>query len=194
VLRRSKKLLKEAGWTVEDGKLVNDEGKVFTVEFLYASSQQERVIAPFMKNLGRLGIDTKLRLIDPAQYVRRVEDHDFDMTIGGVGNSSSPGNEQRDFWGSDAADAQGGRNMAGVKNPVIDSLIEKLIFAKDRDELAAYSRALDRVLLWGHYGIMELYTPTERVAWWHEKVTKPEQTPSHSIGFPTVWWSSEAEK
>ena len=193
VLRRSKNLLKEAGWQVKDGKLVDADGKVFSVEFLYASSTQERVIAPFTKNLDRLGIETKLRLIDPAQYVRRIEDHDFDMTIGGVGNSSSPGNEQRDFWGSEAADAQGGRNMAGVKDPVIDALIDKLIFAENRDELAAYSRALDRVLLWGHYGVLELYTPTERVAWWHEKVTKPEKTPSHSIGFPTVWWSAETE-
>ena len=193
VLRRAKGLLKEAGWTVEGGKLVNEEGRPFEIEFLYASSQQERVIAPYLKNLDRLGIETKLRLIDSAQYTQRFQDHDFDMVIGGVGNSSSPGNEQREFWGSEAADAQGSRNTSGVKDPVVDALIDGLIFAKDREDLAAYSRALDRVLLWGHYGVLELYTPTERVAWWHKKVTKPDPTPSHNVGFPSVWWSSEPE-
>ena len=193
LLRRAKGLLKEAGWETKNGKLTNAEGKPFTVEFLYASSTQERVIAPFSKNLERLGIETTLRLIDSAQYVRRFQDHDFDMVVGGVSNSASPGNEQREFWGSEAADAQGSRNTPGVKDPVIDDLIEKLIFAKNREELAAHSRALDRVLLWGHYGILELYTPTERVAWWQNRVTKPDETPSHSIGWPTVWWSAETE-
>jgi len=168
VLRRSKKLLQEAGWEVKGGKLVDKDGNPFTLEFMYASSQQERVVAPFMKNLERLGVETKLRLLDPAQYVRRRDDHDFDMIIGGPSNSSSPGNEQRNMWGSEAADSQGSGNQAGVKNPVIDAL-------------------------WGHYGILELYTPTERVAWWHKKIVKPEETPSHSIGFPTVWWSAEVE-
>ena len=193
VLRRAKGLLKEAGWTVKDGKLVNGEGKPFEVEFLYASPQQERVVAPYLKNLDRLGIVTKLRLIDSAQYTQRFQAHDFDMVIGRVGNSSSPGNEQRGFWGSEAADAEGSRNTPGVKDPVVDALIEGLIFAKDREDLAAHSRALDRVLLWGHYGILELYTPTERVAWWHKKITKPDPTPSHNVGFPDVWWSAETE-
>lgn len=192
VLRKAKTLLKEAGWSVKNGKLVDGGGKPFEIEFLYASAQQERVIAPYLKSLDRLGIVTRLRLIDAAQYTQRFQEHDFDMVIGGVGNSASPGNEQREFWGSKAADAAGSRNSSGVKDPVVDALIEGLIFAEDRDDLAAYSRALDRVLLWGHYGILELYTPTERVAWWHKKVTKPDPTPSHSIGFPAVWWSAES--
>ncbi len=193
VLRRAKKLLQEAGWSVKAGKLVDADGQPFEIEFLYASAQQERVIAPYLKSLDRLGIVTKLRLIDSAQYTQRFQEHDFDMVVGGVGNSASPGNEQRNFWGSEAADAAGSRNSSGVKDPVVDALIEGLIFAENRDDLAAYSRALDRVLLWGHYGILELYTPTERVAWWHKKVTKPDPTPSHNIGFPEVWWSAEVE-
>lgn len=193
VLRRMKALLKDAGWEAKGGKLTNADGEVLSVEFLYGSSQQERVIAPYMKNLERLGIETTLRLTDPAQYVRRVEEYDFDMVIDRVRNSSSPGNEQRDFWGSKVADQPGGRNLSGVKDPVVDALIEGLIFAEDREDLAAHSRALDRVLLWGHYGVLELYTPTERVAWWPGKVVKPDETPSHSIGWPTVWWSAETD-
>lgn len=193
ILRRMKALLKDAGWDAKGGKLTNADGQVFTVEFLYGSSQQERVIAPYMKNLQRLGIETTLRLNDPAQYVRRLEEHDFDMVIGQVANSSSPGNEQRDFWGSESAVKSGSRNRSGVQDPVVDALIEGLIFSKDRDDLAAHARALDRVLLWGHYGVLELYTPTERVAWWPGKVVKPDETPSHSIGWPTVWWSAETD-
>lgn len=193
VLRRAKGLLKEAGWDVKGGKLVDARGKPFELEFLIGSPTQERVVAPFLKNLKRLGIDAKIRTVDSAQFVRRMQEHDFDMVVGGVSNSASPGNEQREYWGSDAAKSAGSRNTPGVADPVIDAMIEKIIFAKDRDDLAAASRALDRVLLWGHYGIMELYTPTERVAWWPGRVVKPEKTPSHDVGFPTVWWSAEAE-
>ena len=192
-LRRAKKLLADAGWTVEKGKLVNGEGEPFAFEFLIGSGAQERVVAPFVKNLERLGIDATIRLVDSSQYAARYRAFDFDMVIGNVRNSASPGNEQRDFWGSDAAGAQGGRNINGVEDPVVDALIEKIVFSEDREELAAATRALDRVLLWGHYNILQLYTPTDRIAWWKGEVTPPDPLPSHSVGFPTVWWDPEAK-
>ena len=193
-LRRAKKLLEEAGWSVKNGKLVNEAGEPFEFEFMIGSSAQERVVAPFTKNLERLGIDARIRLVDSSQYTSRYRAFDFDMVIGQVNNSASPGNEQRDFWGSKVADETGGRNINGVKDPVVDALIEKIVFAEDREALAAATRALDRVLLWGHYNILQLYTPTERVAWWKDRVAHPEPFPSHSVGFPTVWWSAENEE
>lgn len=193
-LRKAKKLLADAGWTVTEGKLVNDKGEPFRFEFMIGSSAQERVVAPFVKNLERLGMDATIRLVDSSQYTSRYREFNFDMVVGRVGNSASPGNEQRDFWGSDAADASGGRNINGVKDPVVDALIEKIVFAEDREALAAASRALDRVLLWGHYNILQLYTPTDRIAWWKDRITPPDPFPSNSVGFPTVWWSAEVDK
>ena len=192
-LRKAKTLLTDAGWSVKDGVLVNEAGQPFAFEFMIASKIQERVVAPFVKNLERLGIDASIRLVDSAQYVRRYREFDFDMVIGRVSNSASPGNEQRDFWGSSVAEELGGRNLSGVADPVVDALIEKIVFAEDRDALAAATRALDRVLLWGQYMIPQLYTPTERIAWWKGEVTPPDPLPSHQVGFPTVWWDPEAE-
>lgn len=193
MLRRAKKLLEEAGYSVKGGKLVDEAGAPFTLEFLIGSAAQERVVAPFVKNLERFGIAATIRLVDASQYTTRFRAFDFDMVIGRVANSASPGNEQRDFWGSEVADEVGGRNINGVSDPVVDALIERIVFAADREELAAASRALDRVLLWEHYNILQLYTPTERIAWWPGEVTPPDPMPSHSVGFPTVWWDPEAE-
>lgn len=192
-LRTAKKLLQDAGWKVDGGKLVDDDGNPFTFEFLIGSSLQERVISPFIKNLERLGIDARIRLVDAAQYASRYEAYDFDMVVGRVSNSSSPGNEQREFWGSEAAEFKGARNINGVKDPVIDALIDKIIFADDREALAAACRALDRVLLWGYYNILQLYTPYERIAVWKDRIAGPDPLPSHSVGFPSVWWSKETE-
>ncbi len=191
MLRKAKKLLAEAGWTVKSGKLVDGDGKPFEFEFLIGSGAQERVVAPFVKNLERLGIDASIRLVDSAQYTQRYRAYDFDMVIGRVSNSSSPGNEQREFWRSSVAEKAGGRNINGVQDPVVDELIEKIIFAKDREELAAASRALDRVLLWGHYNILQLYTPTDRIAWWKDRIGHPDPFPSHNVGFPNIWWATE---
>jgi len=193
MLRKAKALLADAGWTVKEGKLVDAEGTPFAFEFMIGSGAQERVVGPFVKNLERLGIDATIRLVDSSQYSSRFRAFDFDMVIGRVGNSASPGNEQRDFWSSEVAEAQGGRNINGVTDPVVDALIEKIVFSEDRDDLAAATRALDRVLLWGHYNILQLYTPTERIAWWKGEATPPDPLPSHQVGFPTVWWDPEAE-
>ena len=192
-IRRAKKLLTEAGWVLDGGKLKDASGQPFEIEFLIVSKAQERVIAPMLRNFERLGIETDIRQVDAAQYQRRVEGFDYDMIVNGVANSESPGNEQREMWGSDAAERQGSRNRTGLADGVVDALIEKVIFAPDREALEAATRALDRVLLHGHYGILELYTPFERVAWWPAKAAKPDDLPDYSLGFPSIWWSPEAD-
>lgn len=190
-LREAKKLLEAAGWKIEQGALVDSAGEPFEIEFLISNKSQERSIAPFLKNLERLGINGNIRLVDAAQYVRRMKSFDYDMAVNGVANSASPGNEQREFWGSEGADAPGSRNQNGVKNPVIDALIDKIIFAEDREALAASCRALDRVLLWEHYNVLNIYRPHVRVAYWKDRITRPDPVPSQSIGFPSLWWVPE---
>ena len=187
-LRRARKLLEEAGWTIQEQRLVNAEGAQLELEFLLTQGgSQERVVQPFIDNLQKLGVDASLRGVDSAQYVRRRRSYDFDMIVAGVANSESPGNEQREFWGSKAAQVEGSRNVAGVSNPVVDSLIETIINAPDRPALEAASRALDRVLLWEHYMIPQLYTPYERIAYWN-RFGHPDPYPARSIGYPNVWW------
>ncbi len=191
-LRESARLLKEAGWTVENGKLLGADGEPFTLRFLIAQSgtSQSRVLDPFMQNLKRLGIDAEIEERDDAQFIRRVfqdPENDWDMVVNGVGNSESPGNEQREFWSSEAASAVGSRNRSGLAHPAVDSLIESIVFAKDREELAAATRALDRVLTHLHVMILELYTPFERIAHWRGFV-QPDPAPSRAVGFPDVWW------
>ncbi len=194
-LRDAARLLEQAGWTArQDGQLVDEAGQPFTIEFLSAQATQERVIGPYIQHLKTLGIDASFRVVDAPQYIRRVSqdpDFDFDMIIWGIGNSESPGNEQREFWGSEAADRMGSRNVGGVKDPAVDALIDRIIFAEDRESLAAASRALDRVLTWSQYGIMQLYTPFERIAYWN-RFGHPEPLPPRAIGFPTVWWEDPA--
>jgi microcin C transport system substrate-binding protein len=190
-LRQAARLLEEAGWTMGgDGVLRGADGQPFTIEFLSAQDTQERVIGPYIANLKTLGIDAVFRVVDAPQYVRRVSqdpDFDFDMIIFGMANSESPGNEQREFWGSEAAERMGSRNVGGIKDPAVDALIEKIVFAGDRAELAAATRALDRVLTWSQYGILQLYTPFDRIAWW-DMFGHPEPLPPRDPGFPAVWW------
>ena len=190
-LRAARKLLQDAGWQVKGGKLLGADGEQLSIVFTTAQKSMERVMSPFVKNLESLGIDARIRVVDSAQYVRLWQDHDFDVIVHGVSNSESPGNEQREYWGSETADRVGSRNQSGVKNPVVDALIEKIVFAADRAELEAASRALDRVLLWEHVAIPMLYTPFERIAYW-TRIQPPEPLPARSIGFPTVWWSAGA--
>ena len=152
------KLIKDAGWKLNDGKLVNSQGDPFEFEILLVSPAFERIVLPFIDNLEKLGINASLRTIDSSQYQKRIETFDFDMVVFTFSQSLSPGNEQRNFWGSDAADTNGSRNVIGVKDDVVDSLIEKLINAKDRDDLITITRALDRVLLWNYYVIPQSST------------------------------------
>jgi microcin C transport system substrate-binding protein len=144
-------------------------------------------MAPYVKNLAKLGIKADYRTIDPALYSDRVKNFDFDMVVNVYGQSQSPGNEQRNFWGSASADENGSRNYIGIKNPAIDKLIDKIIFAENRTELVAATHALDRVLLWNHYVVPQWFIPYARVAHW-DRLGRPEKLPSQSVGFPNVWW------
>jgi microcin C transport system substrate-binding protein len=189
-LRTAFKLLGEAGWTVEDTKLVGPGGQPLEIEFLIVSPLFERVIAPFIKNLEKLGVTTKIRLVDSAQYQQRLDQFDFDVVVLSVGQSLSPGNEQNNYWTTTAADTPGSRNFAGIKDPVVDALVDTLIAAADRDSLIAAARALDRVLLWGHYVIPHWHIRYFRVAYWN-KFARPAVTPKYSLGFDG-WWIDPA--
>ncbi|MCS0494814.1 extracellular solute-binding protein [Ancylobacter sp. MQZ15Z-1] len=191
-LREAMKLLRAAGYDVKGGKLVNAQGEPFTIEFLLASPAFERVVLFYKPSLERLGITVTVRLVDTSQYINRLRARDYDMIITGWGQSLSPGNEQRDFWGSAAADQDGSSNYAGIKDPGIDELIEKVIYAKDRDELVAATHALDRVLLAHDYVIPSWTYPNIRTARWN-RFGHPEKLPEYSFGFPDIWWWDEAK-
>ena len=188
-LQTAFEILAEAGWTVRDMKLMNADGVQLSFEFLYGDIAQERVLLPFIFNLRRLGIDVRLRLVDRSQYINRFRARDFDMMIFNNAQSLSPGNEQRDQWGSAAADQSSSRNIAGIEDPVIDELIELVIAAPDRESLIQRTRALDRVLLWGHYVIPQLIAPFDRILYW-DKFGRPERVP---LNGPSVfrWWIDE---
>jgi microcin C transport system substrate-binding protein len=187
-LRKAVQLLKEAGYEVKGGKLVNAKtGQPLIVEFLLVSPLFERIVQPYVSNLGRLGIQARLRMVDSAQYTRRLDRFDYDIIVGNFAQSESPGNEQRDYWGSEAADREGSQNLIGIKDPAIDKLIDRVIFAKDREELVAATRALDRVLLRNEFVVPQWYSPHVRLAYWNrfgQPVTLPALTP----GFMQVWW------
>ena len=184
--REALRLLGEAGWTVKGGKLVNPRGEPFAFEILIDEPTWERVTLPFVKNLERLGITARVRTVDAAQYQKRIDTYDFDMLVTVWPQSLSPGNEQRDFWGSAAATTPGTRNLAGIRDPVVDRLIELLIQAPDRKALVARTRALDRVLLWGFYVIPHFHLQAFRVAYW-DRFGRPAVAPKYSFGFDT-WW------
>ena len=180
-------LLEEAGWELNEHKLTSREtGKQFEFEILLVSPAFERIVLPFKDNLEKLGINVKVRTIDSAQYQQRLETFDFDMVVSSIRQSLSPGNEQRNFWGSDAADTNGSRNIIGIKNPVIDILIEKVISAKDREDLIICTKALDRVLLWNHYVIPQWHISSYRTLYW-DIFDKPKIRPKYSLGTNT-WW------
>ena len=193
-LRAAFKLLKEAGWTFKGEKLVNDEtGQPFEFEVLLDNPQFERIALPFTKNLERMGITTRVRTVDTAQYEKRMETFDYDMAVVGFGQSLSPGNEQRDYWGSQAADEVGSRNLLGIKSKVIDELIEELVRARNRSSLVAHTRALDRVLQYGYYLIPHYHLSAFRVAYW-DKLRRPATSPKYALGLDTWWIDQSAEQ
>jgi microcin C transport system substrate-binding protein len=187
-LRAAKKLLDAAGWRVKDGILTHGEsGQKMEIEILLVSPAFERVVAPMVRNLKRLGVQAQIRIVDTSQYRRRLDSFDFDMVVGSWGQSLSPGNEQREFWGSAAAKREGSRNITGIENAAIDKLIDHVIFAKSRAELVAATRALDRVLLWGHYVIPNWHIRSFRVAYWN-RFARPAVRPKYGLGFLDTWW------
>ncbi len=187
-LRTAKKLLDTAGWQVKNGVLTETKsGRAMAMEFLLVSPAFERIVAPLVENLKRLGVKATIRIVDTSQYRRRLDTFDFDVVVGSFGQSLSPGNEQRDFWGSAAAGREGSRNIIGIKDPAIDKLIDHVIFANSRAELITASRALDRVLLWHHYVIPNWHIRAFRVAYW-DRFNKPKVRPKYGLGFQDTWW------
>lgn len=186
-LRKALRLLKSAGWGFKDKRLINNEtGKPLEFEILLVSKDFERIVLPFIRNLEKLGVKATPRLVDQSQYIERIRGFDFDMIIGSFRQSTSPGNEQRDFWYSGFADQKGSRNIIGVKDPVVDTLVNKIIAAESREELITACRALDRVLLWSHYVIPQWHIDTHRVAY-KNKFSRPDITPKYNLGFFS-WW------
>lgn len=190
-LRAAMRLLEAAGWRIESGKLVDREGKPFVFEILLVQPVWERIALPFARNLERLGIEARVRVVDSAQYKNRVDQYDFDMVVQVWGQSASPGNEQAGYWGSAAAEAVGGQNLVGIRDPAVDALIAALVAAPDRESLVAACRALDRVLLWNHYVIPQWHLGVDRVAWW-DKFGHPDVVPAQGIQ-PMSWWAREAK-
>ena len=186
-LRKATALLKSAGWSVRDLKLINEAtGVPFRFEVLLSSKAFERIVLPYTQNLKLLGIEAKIRLVDRTQYMERYRQKDFDMLVAVWGQSETPGNEQREYWGSDAADSVGSRNLAGIKNPVVDELIELLVKSDSREQLNVRTRALDRVLLWGHYVVPHWHIRADRVLYW-DKFSRPA-TPVRSGVMRSRWW------
>ena len=188
-LRKARNILAHAGWTVQDGRLVDQEGKPFEFEILLVSPSFERVMAGYVNNLEKLGGNASYRTIDPALYIDRLNRFDFDMTVHVFGQSQSPGNEQRDYWHSTSADRQGSRNLVGIKDPVVDKLVDRIIYATTQEELKAACKALDRILWYGYYVVPNWYVARHRVSYWN-KFSRPEILPLYYN--PTqalmTWW------
>ncbi|MGE5540429.1 MAG: ABC transporter substrate-binding protein [Gemmatimonas sp.] len=168
-------LLGQAGWHVKDDKLVDDAGRPFRFEMLLYDPGFERVVLPMARNLKRMGIEMSVRTVDISQYQNRLQTFDFDMIVTVFPGTKSPGNEMRDYWGSQSADTKGGSNYVGVKDPMIDAMVDAIIGAPDRETLVARSKALDRVLLWRHYVIPQWYLDVEPVVYWN-KFGRPENS------------------
>jgi microcin C transport system substrate-binding protein len=184
-------LLKEAGWEVRDQRLVNTRtGDPMRFEILLSDPTWERITLPYAKNLERLGVAARVRTVDAAQYQYRLDHFDFDLTTMVWGQSLSPGNEQRDFWGSEKADAPGSQNLVGIRDKAVDDLIELVVMATDRKSLVVRTRALDRVLLWGHYVIPHYHIQAFRVAYW-DKFARPAVAPKYTLDLDT-WWIDPA--
>jgi microcin C transport system substrate-binding protein len=190
-LRAALSLLREAGWTVRDRRLVNAAGQQMRFEILLNSPSFERVANPYRDWLSRLGIDASVRTVDPAQFQRREDEFDFDMIVDVFPQSFSPGNEQRDFWSCEKANQQGSRNTIGICDPVIDALIEKVVAADSAASLVPAVRALDRVLLWNHFVVPQWHSRTFRLAFW-DIFGRPERAPRFGVGF-NAWWVDAAK-
>ena len=187
-LREAARLLKEAGFENRDRKLVDPSGQPVSVEFLSGDPADERSVLFYKPSLERLGMTVTIRTVDSVQYQNRMRNFDFDITTAVWGQSLSPGNEQRDLFGSDTADRPGSHNRSGIKNPAVDALIERIIFAKDRADLIASCKALDRVLLWNCYLVPQFAAGFERAARW-DRFSRPDPLPKYGVtGFPSLWW------
>lgn len=186
-LREGLQILRDAGWSLQDGVMTSADGVKLEFEILLANAASERFVLPFAKNLERLGAKATVRTVDPVQYQNRLRDFDFDMTIDVFGQSLSPGNEQMDFWHSTRADQPGSRNTIGIADPAIDALVRHVVTARDRDALVIATRALDRALLWGYYVVPHFHSRTDRIVYW-DRFGRPDTKPKLTTGFLDTWW------
>jgi microcin C transport system substrate-binding protein len=185
---QAQNLLKEAGYEVKDAVMVDSKtGKPFTFEILIFNKAQEKFMLNYAASLKRLGIQVSVRNLDPAAYELRTNNLEFDMVHNAILQSPSLGNEQRDYFGSERSDAPGTRNLAGIKNPVVDQLIEKLINTRNYKSLTDTAKALDRVLLWNYYMIPAWHDDVTRVAYW-DRFSRPKISPKYLGLDITSWW------
>jgi microcin C transport system substrate-binding protein len=194
LLRKAQQLLQDAGLPIKDGKRLLPNGEIFRIEFLVDEPSIEPHHAPYIKNLGTLGIEATLRLVDPVQYRARVEDFDFDMTIERFSMSATPGDGMRPFFTSEAAKTKGSYNLAGIADPVIDALVEKVLAADSRADLTVACRAFDRVFRAGRYWVPQWYANTHKLAYW-DLFAHPEKPPRYAsgVGAPDNWWADASK-
>jgi len=194
-LRKAKALLQQAGWEYRDGALRNKQGEVFRFSIILRQKGFERIVAPFARNLAKLGVEVEYRTVDSALYQQRMDKFDFDMVVAGFGQSQSPGNELMNMFHSSAADKEGSFNLMGIKSPVVDALVEQVVYARDRAALVTAVHALDRVLLYGNYLIPHWYIGSHRIAYWNH-FGSPQTLPLYYD--PTSWmlatWWNKPEK
>ena len=191
-LSEAVKLFAAAGYMPKSGVLTNAAGQQLAIEILNNSPAFDRIMQPYKGTLEKLGVKVTIRTVDSAQYQRRTDSFDYDMIVDVIAQSESPGNEQRDYWGSAAAKIPGSRNSLGLQNPAIDKLIERLIFAKDRADLVAATRALDRVLLWNHYVVPHWSRNEDWIAMWDQYAGPKVQPERQNAFFQTWWWDDAA--
>ncbi|PAF54210.1 ABC transporter substrate-binding protein [Helicobacter sp. 13S00482-2] len=192
-LKYAQKLLKQAGWIVKNNHLVNIKtGKPFVFTLLLDNPAFERLALSYAQNLKVLGIDMNIQRVDLSQYINRLRDFNYDMIVGLIGQSLFPGNEQRYFWGSQNADIKGSKNYAGIKDSVVDKLIDSLLRAQNRDDQIAITSALDRVLLWGFYVVPHYYLPDFRIAY-NKKIAMPSLSPKYGFS-QYLWWDRNIQK
>lgn len=188
-LREALRLFRAGGWEVKEQKLTNVKtGEKMAVEVLLSAPTFERIVSFWKPLLEKVGVDVSIRVVDASQYENRLRNWDFDMVVSSWGQSLSPGNEQRNYWGSKAAEQPGSRNYIGIADPAVDALIDRIIFAKSRQELTAATHALDRVLLWHNFVVPQWTYGKVRTARW-DRYGRPDPLPKYGMsGFPTVWW------
>jgi microcin C transport system substrate-binding protein len=185
-LRGALSLLEQAGWKVRDRKLVNAEGQPFTFEILLDQPAFERVSLPYVQWLSKLGIEARVRTVDPAQFQRLLDSYDYDMIVVAFGESDSPGNEQTGYWTCGSVKPEGGYNLMGVCSPVIDDLVQQILTANDRSQLVVATHALDRVLLAGWYVVPHWHLQSVRVAYW-DRFGRPDKPVRTGVALDS-WW------
>jgi len=190
-LRKAFALLDQAGWEVRDMRLVNrTTGEPMRFEIMLVLPEFQRIVLPYVRNLKKLGIDARVRVVDQAQYINRVREFDFDMMVSGWGQSNSPGNEQRAYWTCQAGQSSGSRNYAGICNPAIDALAEEIPLTRDRQDLVDHVKALDRLLLNGHYVVPNWHVRTDRILYW-DKFSRPALVPKNGTSIDTWWFDAD---